>query len=192
MGAARFASWLSEPGPDWATGVTTTVPEIGGGFFPWRSLREPPGEEQTVLGAQLVAGGDLADQGIIPALYGFGGERRSMHTVVLIEADGAAAMMRPPGQTPPLIDITHPPADPLAFELYVRQLGPGTDVAQRLVESIQAWDRAGRPRPICSQIRALPTEMAYTPAEGELLLDQKGTKLVISYQWGRVFVPRGE
>ena len=32
------------------------------------------------------------------------------------------------------------------------------------------------------EIRALPAEMAYTPAEGEMLLDKKGTKLVISYQ----------
>ncbi len=105
-----------------------------------------------------------------------------MHTFVLIEADGAAAMMRPPGQTPPLIDVNHPPHDPPAFELYVRQLGPGTDATQRLVKRIQDWDRAGRPERRCRQIRALPAEMAYTPAEGELLLDEKGTKLVISYQ----------
>jgi protein-L-isoaspartate(D-aspartate) O-methyltransferase len=178
----RFVGWLSEPGQDWATGVTTTVPEILRSFFPWMGLQEPPGEEQTALGARLVAGGDLADQDVIPALYGFGGEAKSMHTSVLIETDGAAAMVRPPGQTPPLIDVNHPPQDPPGFELYVRQLGPGRDATRRLVKSIQDWDRAGRPERRCRQIRALPAETAYIPAEGELLLNQKGTKLVVSYQ----------
>ena len=90
-------------------------------------------------------------------------------------------MMRPPGQTLPLIDVNHPPEDPPAFEVYVRQLGPGSYAAQCLVESIQDWDRAGRPE-WRWHIRALPAEMAYTPAEGELLLDKEWTKLVIRYQ----------
>jgi protein-L-isoaspartate(D-aspartate) O-methyltransferase len=180
VAAGRFAGWLSEPGQDWATGVTTTMPEIGGSFFPWMSLQEPPGEERTALRAGLVAKGDLADQDLIPALHGLGGEWKAMHTFVLIEADGAAAMMRPPGQRPPLVDINHP-QDPVPFELHVRQLGPDPHAAQCLVESIQEWDRAGRPETRW-HIRALPAEMAYTPAEDEFLLDQEWTKLVIRYQ----------
>ena len=142
--------------------------------------QEPPGEEGTALGAQLVASGDLADQAVIPGLFGRGGERRSAHTVVRIEVDGAAALMRPPGQKPPLIDINQPPPAPAAFELHVRQLGPATDVTQRLVRHIQEWDHAGRPRQILQQIRVLPSEMAYTTAEGESLLDQEGAKLVLT------------
>ena len=61
---------------------------------------------------------------------------------VLIEADGAAAMMRPPSQMPPLDDMDHP-QDGLPFELYVRQLGPGTEATQRLVKLIRDWDREG-------------------------------------------------
>jgi protein-L-isoaspartate(D-aspartate) O-methyltransferase len=182
ISADHFAGWLSESGRDWATGVTTTMGEIRGSFFPWIGVQWPQGDETTALPARLSAGGDLADQNVIPALCGFGGEIKAMHTFVLTEADGGAAMMRPLGQTPPLIDVNHPPADPPAFELYVRQLGPGTDATQHLVERIQDWDRAGRPKRRCRQIRALPAEMAYAPAEGELLLDRKGTKLVISYQ----------
>jgi hypothetical protein len=72
------------------------------------------------------------------------------------------------------------PWDRTPFEVYVRQLGPSSSAAQWLVESIQEWDRAGRPRSRW-QIRALPAEMAYTLKEGEYLLDHKWTRLVIRY-----------
>ena len=180
VGADRFADWLSEPRQDWATGVTTRMDELGGSFFPWLALQGPLGDEETTLGAGLSARGDLADQDLIPALSGTGGEWKAVGTFVLIEVDGAAAMMRSPGQRPPLVDINHP-QDPMPFEVYVRQLGPGTHAAQCLVESIQDWDRTGRPEPRW-QIRALPAEMADTLEEGEFLLDHKWTKLVIRYQ----------
>jgi hypothetical protein len=102
-----------------------------------------------------------------------------MNTMVLIEADGAAAMMRPPGQRPPLADVNSP-RDRTPFEVYVRQLGPGSYAAQRLAESIQEWDRAGRPKSRW-HIRALPAERAYSPAEGEFILDYGGAKLIIRY-----------
>jgi protein-L-isoaspartate(D-aspartate) O-methyltransferase len=178
--ADRFAGWLSEPGQDWATGVTTRMGELGGSFFPWIGLQGLQGNERTVLRAGLVAKGDLADQDVIPALSGIGGEWKAVSTFVLIETDGAAALMRPPGQRPPLVDINHP-QDPTPFEVYVRQLGPGNYAALRLVESVQKWDRAGRPKSRW-HIRALPAEMAYTPAEDEFLSDREWTKLVIRYQ----------
>jgi protein-L-isoaspartate(D-aspartate) O-methyltransferase len=177
--ADQFAAWLSEPGRDWATGVTTTLPQIWRRFFPWASLQGAQGDERTDLRAGLSARGDLADQEVIPALWGLGGERKGIHTFVLIEAGGAAALTWPPGQMLPLVDDNHSPD--AAFELYVRQLGPGPHAAQCLVASIQDWDRAGRPETDW-HIRALPAEMAYTPAEDELLLDRKWTKLVIRYQ----------
>jgi hypothetical protein len=180
VGADRFAGWLSEPGQDWATGVTTMMGELGGSFFPWIGLQGLRGEGRRLLHAGLTARGNLADQAVIPALSGLGGEWKSMNTMVLIEADGAAAMMRPPGQRPPLTDVNSP-WDRTPFEVYVRQLGPGSYAAQRLVESVQKWDRAGRPKSRW-HIRALPAEMAYTAREGEFLLDRKWTKLVIRYQ----------
>jgi hypothetical protein len=103
-----------------------------------------------------------------------------MNTMVLVDADGAAAMMRPPGRRPPLTDVNSP-WDRTPFEVYVRQLGTGSYAAQRLVATIQEWDRAGRPESRW-HIRALPAEMAYIPTEGEFLLDRKWTKLVIRYQ----------
>jgi hypothetical protein len=113
---------------------------------------------------------------------------KAMHTVALLEAESAAAMMLPPGQIPPLIDVNHPPqGPPPTFEVYVRQLGPRGNAAQRLVNLIQEWDRAGRPEsqwhtPASKwHIRALPGDMAYTPSEDEVWLDREGTKLVINF-----------
>jgi protein-L-isoaspartate(D-aspartate) O-methyltransferase len=178
--ADRFAGWLSEPGQDWATGITTRMGELGGSFFPWIGLCGSQGKEGRLLHAGLTARGDLVDQDVIPALFGLGGEWKSLTTMVLIGADGAAAMKRPPGQRPPLADV-NAPGDRTPFEVYVRQLGPGSDAAQRLVASIQEWDRAGRPKSRW-HIRALPADMAYPLAEGEFLLDREWTKLVIRYQ----------
>jgi hypothetical protein len=85
----------------------------------------------------------LADQEVIPTLWGLGGERKGIHTFVWIESDGAAAMVWPPGQRFSLVDENHSPDRPL--EVHVRQLGPGPHAAHCLVASIQEWDRAGRP-----------------------------------------------
>jgi len=178
--ADRFASWLSELGSAWATGVTATMGEVGSNFLAWMALRGPQGDEKTGVGAALCAMGDLADQNLIPALSGLGGEWKRMTTVVMIEADGAAALTRPPGQTPPLVDINHP-QDNLPFELYVRQLGPGTRATRRVIGFVQDWDRAGRPESSRWHIRGLPAETEYAPAEGEYLLDRDWTKLVIRY-----------
>jgi protein-L-isoaspartate(D-aspartate) O-methyltransferase len=179
--ADRFAGWLSEPGQAWATGVTTTMGELAGSFFPWSALQGSQGQEGAATRAGLSARGDLADQDVIPALSGLGGEWKSINTFVLVETDGAAAMMRPPGQRPPLVDINNPHLqDPVPFEVYVRQLGTGTRAAERMVRSIQDWDRAGRPASRW-HIRALPAETACTPGEGEFLLDREWTKLVIRY-----------
>jgi len=175
----RFAGWLSEPGQDWATGITTRMGELGSSFFPWLGLQGLQGEERRLLHAGLTAKGDLADRDDIPAGFGLGGEGKSTNTAVLIEADGAAAMMRPPGQRPPLADVNSP-WDRAPFEVYVRQLGPGSYAAQSMVRSVQDWDRAGRPKSRW-QIRALPAEMAYISAEGEYVLDYGGAKLIIRY-----------
>lgn len=176
----HFAAWLRAPGQGSATGVTTTLPEIYESYLPWASLHGAHGSERTDIRAGLSARGDLADQEAIPALWGLAAERKAMHTLVLIEADGAAAMMQPPGRTPPLIDVKHPPDVPSAFEVYVRHLGPGNHAAQCLVASIREWDSAGRPKPSW-HIRALPAEMAYVPVDGEYLLERDWGNLVIRY-----------
>ncbi len=78
-------------------------------------------------------------------------------------------------------------ADATSSKVDVRHLGPGYHAAQCFIEFLQDWDRAVRLRsqwytPTSSwHIRTLPGEVAYTSFEGDVLLDRKGTKLVISF-----------
>jgi hypothetical protein len=104
-----------------------------------------------------------------------------MYSAVLIEQDGMAALMRPPGQIAPLADMFHP-EDNVQFELYVRNFGPGTNAAQLLLEYVQHWDQAGKPTSLSWKIRAIPAEAEYNSTDGEFLVNKPWTKLIISYQ----------
>ena len=179
--ADTIAAWLGEEGQDWASGVTVTVHELLD-FFPWLSLQETQVEQRTRVGGSLAATGELADQDRIPSLFGFEGERKAMYSFVMIEADGMAALMRPPGQAVSLIDVLNP-GDKfnITFELYVRNFGPDTNVGKTLLKYIRGWEQAGRPSALQWHIRAIPTETEYHPAKGEFLVEKPWTKLVISY-----------
>lgn len=178
--AERFAGWLNEEGKDWSTGMTTAFAELHDSFFPWITVRDLQVPGGTGLAAGLCATGDLADKNLIPALFGRGGEWKQMNTFVWIEPGGAAAITRPPGVIPPLVDPNHP-FDDEPFELYIRQLGPSTSATERLLKHIQYWDRAGKPSSSRWHIRAIAAEKEYHPAEGEYLLERPYTKLVIHY-----------
>jgi len=79
------------------------------------------------------------------------------------------------------MDIMHPD-DNTPFELYVRTLGLGTNVGQRLLGSIQNWNQAGKPTSVSWKIRAIPAEAEYTATDGEFLINKPWTKLIIRYQ----------
>jgi len=181
VGADAVANWLSQDGKDWATGVKVTRYELERGLFTWAGIHESQANQETSLPADLCAMGDLADQNIIPSLAGVGGEWKAMYSAVIIESDGMAAMMRPPGQIAPLVDVFHP-EDNTPFELYVRSLGPGTSAARHMLKYIQNWDQAGRPNSSMWHIRAIPAETEYHSADGEFLVNKPWTKLIISYQ----------
>jgi protein-L-isoaspartate(D-aspartate) O-methyltransferase len=180
--ADRIAAWLRQEVKDWASGVKVAVHELMNDFFPWVSLQELQTKQRTHVAGSLAAMGDLADQNLIPSLFGFEGERKAMYSAVMIEADGMAALMRPPGHTVALIDIVSPgDTYNTTFELYVRNFGPGTNAGQILLKYIQSWDRAGRPSSLKWHIRAIPAETEYHLAEGEFLVDKPWTKLIISH-----------
>lgn len=181
VGADTMFTWLNQAGKDWATGVQVTRYELEYGLLTWAGLQESQAKQQTGLTADLCAMGDLADQNIIPSLAGVGGEWKAMYSGVLIEPDGLAAMMRPPGQIAPLIDVMRPD-DNTPFELYVRNLGPGTKAGQRMLKDIQSWDQAGKPTSLRWHIRGIPAETEYQLADGEFLLNKPWTKLIIRYQ----------
>lgn len=179
--ADTIATWLSQEGQDWASGVTVARYELEWGFSTWVDLHELQAGQQTGLPATLCAKGDLADQNIIPSLAGVGGEWKAMYSAVIIEPDGMAALMRPPGQTAPLINILHS-EDNVPFELYVRNFGPGSNAGQRLLEYVQNWDQAGKPTSTRWHLRAIPAETEYHPTDGEFVVNKPWTKLIISYQ----------
>ena len=181
VGSDTIFAWLSQEGNDWATGVTVTRHELEWGLLSWAGLHESQARQQAGLPADLCAQGDLADQNIIPSLAGVGGEWKAMYSGVIIESDGMAAMMRPPGHITPLIDIMHPD-DNTPFELYVRNFGSGTNAGQRMLKDIQNWDRAGKPTSLRWRIRGVPAETEYHPTDGEFLVNKPWTKLIISYQ----------
>jgi len=179
--ADTIFTWLSEESQDWATGITVTRYELEWSLANWIVLHESQAKQQRGLAATLVAKGDLADQNLIPSLAGTGGEWKAMYSAVLIDQDGMAAMMRPPGQVAPLMDIMHPD-DNTPFELYVRNFGAGTKAGQCLLENIQNWDQAGKPTSLNWKIRAIPAETEYHSTDGEFLVNKPWTKLIISYQ----------
>jgi protein-L-isoaspartate(D-aspartate) O-methyltransferase len=180
VGAETLFTWLSQESQDSATGVTMTRYELEWGLFSWVGVQDSQAKQQTSLKATLVAQGELADQNLIPPLAGNGGEFKAMYSGVLINQDGMAALMRPPGQIAPLADMFHP-EDDVSFELYIRNFGSGTNAAQRLLEYIQNWAQAGKPTSLNWKIRGIPAETEYHPIDGEFLVKKPWTKLIISY-----------
>jgi protein-L-isoaspartate(D-aspartate) O-methyltransferase len=72
--------------------------------------------------------------------------------------------------------------------LAIRTFGAQQALAQRLVEHVTVWERAGRPFRWNPQglthglhIRVYPTDTAYTPTSNEFVVDRPGSRLV--FQW---------
>lgn len=181
VGADTIFTWLTQEGKDQATGVTVTRYELEWGLLSWVGMQESQANQQTGLGATLCAKGDLADQNLIPSLAGDGGEWKAMYSVAIIESDGMAALLRPPGQITPLADMFHS-EDNGQFELYVRNFGLGANARQLLLDYVQNWDQAGKPTSLSWKIRAIPAEAEYNSTDGEFLINKSWTKLIISYQ----------
>lgn len=159
---------------DWPVGIEVTSWEVLiGSLWTWLAFHE------SHL-CKLSAKGEMVERNIVPALFGVDKKQKLTGTVILLDENGLAALMRPPDQPAPLVPIdqvfTTPP-----FPLFVRQFGPDEAIAQRLVTQIQAWDAAGRPSFDGMHIRAYPKGLEYVPAEGEFVIETQWTKLVIEW-----------
>jgi protein-L-isoaspartate(D-aspartate) O-methyltransferase len=170
---------LTGTSKDWAASVEVTACDVMmGKLWTWLALHEPQM-------CQLVAEGDVVERGIVPPLIGLGGKQKSACTVVLLDETGLVALMRPPGQSVPLVDINELFVSDspfvLPFALFVRQFGPDESVAQRLIAQIQAWDTAGRPSPDGMHVRAYPKDFDYTPSEVEFVVEKPWTRLVLEW-----------
>lgn len=163
--------WLTGPSHDRPAAARVTPGEIWGGLSLWLALREPG-----LCG--LTATGRLADSGIVPCLFGYGGESKSCFTSGLLGEGGLCVLIRQPGQTQAPGD----PAGPEPFDLHVRSFGPDDTLSHRLIEQIAAWDAAGRPSTKGLSIRAYPREDGYAPSASEAFVDKRWTRLVLTWQ----------
>lgn len=169
--------WLTGPSQDENTGVDVTVCELLGGLRLWLALPESD------VG-MLVAKGDMVDRGLIPPLIGLGGEWKSVSTSVLLGEKGLVALMRPPGQPAPLMDINELYGSGSAFTLFVRQFGETEALGERLVKQVKAWNEAGRPASENLLIRAYPKRTGDTPSLDDLVVEKQWTWLVLEWQRG--------
>jgi hypothetical protein len=164
---------------DWTTGVEAVAYDaMMGKLQTWLALQEP-------RLCRLVAEGDMVERNIVPPLLGLSGKQKLASTVVLLEETGLVALMRPPGQSVPLVDIDElfAPDSPFLqpFALSVRQFGSDESIARRLITQIQAWDAAGRPSADGMHIRAYPKNFEYVPSEGEFVIEKQWTRLVLEW-----------
>jgi protein-L-isoaspartate(D-aspartate) O-methyltransferase len=169
--------WLIGPSQDWPTDVAVSVCERLSGLRLWLALPESD------VGI-LLAKGDMVDRGLVPPLVGLGGEWKSVSTSVLLGETGLVALMRPPGQPAPLIDINEFHIASNSFTLFVRQFGRAEDLAQRLIEQVKAWDEASRPASENLLIRAYPKWAGYTRSVDDLVVEKQWTWLVLGWQRG--------
>jgi protein-L-isoaspartate(D-aspartate) O-methyltransferase len=160
---------LTSPALDRATGIVTKADEIWGGLSLWLATREP-------ALCHLSAEGELANNGIVPYLFGWQGLRTVFATSGVLDESSLAVLMQPDGQ-PPAPDA---PRD-APFELFVRSFGPSDAPAQRLIDHVVAWDAAGRPATWRLEVKAYPRDSSYVPLASEVIIPKRWTQLVLSW-----------
>ncbi len=183
--AERLAAWLEAPNLlQTGSGVSTQLVNIWAGLYLWLNLHARENQEASRM-ATLEATAERAGDAAIPALMGFGGEWKRTETLLLLETDSMAALMRPPADPLTFIDWNDPDAHPpkAPFEIYVRSLG-GSEAAKRLLELVQRWDAAGQPGTHRLHLRALPAEADAGPRAGEFVLEKPWMKLFLHYDEG--------
>jgi protein-L-isoaspartate(D-aspartate) O-methyltransferase len=166
---------LSGTRKDWPVNIEVTGWDVLlGSLWTWLSLLE------TRL-CKLMAKGDLVERNILPSLIGMDGKQKLAGTVALLDENGLAALMRPPGHSLVLLPVDKLFTGDQPFALYVRQFGSNDSLAQRLIAQIQAWDAAGRPSFEQMRIRAYPKEAEYVPSGKEFVIEKQWTKLVLEW-----------
>jgi protein-L-isoaspartate(D-aspartate) O-methyltransferase len=176
LDAERVYGWLTGPSVDWEADVQVAVHEIIGGLRMWLALYEPNT-------GSLVAWDDMVARDIVPPLYGLGQTREVAFSPVLIEDSGLVALMRPPGQSTPLLDYNELFTPGPSFALFVRQFGTDESLAQRLVTHVRAWDVAGRPSTDGLRVRAYRRGADCVPLEeeGAIVVEKRWTRLMLDW-----------
>jgi len=170
-------SLLTGTSKDWETNVEVTPWDVlNGSLWTWLALQEPQM-------SKLIAEGEMVERNIVPPLLGVEGRQESAATAVLLGETGVAALMRPPGQSVPLV-----PSDKLftsdspavqPFKLFVRQFGTDDSIVQRLLTHIRSWKTVNSLPSGRLHIRAYPKDVEYQASEGEMVVEKQWTNLVV-------------
>ncbi len=163
---------LFGPSEDLPSGVHANPAEVVfGGLALWLSLREPGL-------CSLSAEGQSAEKGIVPRFMVYRGGAEGCGTIGLLEGDGLCVFVRPPEQ-----DSSSEQHDGSQnFELFMRNYGMRTGLANRLIEQVRAWDAAGRPSSNELRIRAYPNDTDYAPSTDEFVVCKKWTQLILKWE----------
>lgn len=164
--------WLTGASQDRSTAVQVTPRDIFSSLLLWFSLNEP-------RLCSLVAQDEAVDQGLVPPLLARTGKSRWLFTFAILAEGGLSALMRSPDSFLPPDDRSDDPPPP--FTLFVRSFGPDNDLAQQLIDQVQAWDKANRPGVAGLRIRAYPVAGGFTATANEQIITKRWHRFVIDY-----------
>jgi len=177
---AAVRELLMAPHRDRPTGVRVKASNVFASLSHWLAFREPGY-------CDVIAEGEAAERGMVPALFdhrysSVTGTVKMAGTSGVLGDQGLCLFMRPldaPSEAEAGADVWGRP-----FELFLRTFGPDDALADRIVEHIRAWDAAGRPSKEGLRIRAYPKDAGYRPADGEVVVDKRWSKLVLDWPRG--------
>jgi len=178
---AVITEWLTAPHRDRPTGIRVNASNVFASLSHWLAFREPGY-------CDVIAEGEAAGRGIVPALFdqrysSVTGTVRMAGTSGVLGDQGLCLFMHPrdaPSGVEAGADVWGRP-----FELFLRTFGPDDALADRIVDHIRAWDAAGRPSNEGLRIRAYPKDAGYRPADGDVVVDKRWSRLVLDWPRGR-------
>ncbi len=161
-------NWLMGSSKDWETGIEITVMELLYKLDVWLASYH--------FNSRLLMGrGDLVEQNIVPPLIVTVQETKSVATGIFVKKHGMIAFMRSPEEATLVDDWITP------FTLCIRQFGSDKSFVQSILESIRAWDQAGRPPSQELQVRVYPKDFDYSATEDELVIEKPWTRVVLDW-----------
>jgi protein-L-isoaspartate(D-aspartate) O-methyltransferase len=167
--AATIYQWLQGAADVQPTAVEVTLADIWRGLNLWLALREP-------RLCDLMATGEQVGRGLVPCLFAFGGNWRSCFTIGLLDQAGLAVLSQSPHSQQPK------DGNGDTLPLWIRGYGPDATLAGQLRQEIEAWDAAGRPGTAGLRLRAYPADHPYEAAEGEVVVNNRWSQLVVDWQ----------
>jgi protein-L-isoaspartate(D-aspartate) O-methyltransferase len=149
------------------TGIEATGEEVMSSLLLWLALREPG-----ICVLQEVSQGKSKSVRLI-----WTSADRNPWANSISSDKTAGLLLRPGGDPSSRGLMTMNRAGPLS----VLQFGSAEPLADRLMEHIRAWAGAGRPSCHDLRIRAYPKDVPYHPGEGEFLVKNEFSQLVLEW-----------